>query len=349
MERQLNSLEVQLENEKHSHERTRAKNLQQEAEISTLVAKVEELQSELTKELRVKQQYERDHRQQTMEWENQRGVFEGKIETLRKQLRSTKDRLQEAQHDLLQKRTTVRNHDYEGAVPRSRMIPLQHPGPSADYQNGVTIATPGAVRVQEKVKRQSALPGDKSAFSITPFLNRTGAHRASPSSSDLDNEEVNQAMTDIHSPLKARITHDPSGLNSSPMNQPALTRRVDNGEKAKSKAPQGKTSNESKRSINRPDEKVPLKEADEYPDLSTDQVQTKIKKRKLGAQRDRNLFEDDEEEIPERKKPGRKVGLGAGRTSVLATAQISGALVGDRQPRALGFGGFSPLKRDRKR
>ena len=71
MERLLNSLEVQLENEKHSHERTRAKNLQQETEISTLVAKVEELQGELTRELRAKQQYERDNRQQALEWENQ--------------------------------------------------------------------------------------------------------------------------------------------------------------------------------------------------------------------------------------------------------------------------------------
>ncbi|KAJ6092888.1 hypothetical protein N7486_008177 [Penicillium sp. IBT 16267x] len=348
MERQLNSLEVQLENEKHSHERTRAKNLQQEMEISTLIAKVEELQGELAGELRAKQQYERDNRQQTMEWENQRGVLEGKVETLRKQLRSTKDKLQEAQHDLQQKRTTVWKHDNESANPRSRVIPLQHSGPSADYQNGVTIATPGAVRVQEKIQRQLALPGDKSAFSITPFLNRTGAHRASPSSSDLDNEEVSQAMTDIQ-PLRARIAHDPNGLDSSPMDQPDSIQRIDNGEKLKSKARKAKAANEPKRSINRLDEKVPLKEADEYLDPSTDQGQTKMKKRKLGAQRDRSLFEDDEEEILERRKPGRKVGLGAGRTSVLATAQISGALVGDRPPRALGFGGFSPLKRDRKR
>ncbi|KAJ5536806.1 hypothetical protein N7513_009992 [Penicillium frequentans] len=349
MERLLNSLEVQLENEKHSHERTRAKNLQQETEISTLVAKVEELQGELTRELRAKQQYERDNRQQALEWENQRGALEGKIETLRKQLRSTKDKVQEAQHDLQQKRTTVRNHVTEGTDPRSRMIPLQRPGPSADYQNGVTIATPGAVRVQEKVKRQSALPGDKSAFSITPFLNRTGAHQASPSSSDLDNEEVNQAMADIHSPLRARITHDPSGLDSSPMDQPDLIRRIDNGEKASSKIRQGKATNEPKRSIKRPDEKLPLREVDAYPDLSTDHGQIKTKKRKLGAQRDRTLFEDDEEEVLERRKPGRKVGLGAGRISVLANAQVSGAPVGDRPPRALGFGGFSPLKRDRKR
>ncbi|KAJ5672430.1 hypothetical protein N7507_001557 [Penicillium longicatenatum] len=324
MERQLNSLEVQLENEKNSHERTRAKNLQQRAEISTLVAKVEELQGELTREMRVKQQYERDNRQQTMEWENQRGLLESKIETLRKQLRSTKDKLQETQHDLQQKRISTRNHDSESTDPQSRMIPLQRPGPSADYQNGVTIATPGAVRVQEKVNRQSALPGDKSAFSITPFLNRNGGHHVSPSSSDLDNE-FSQTMTDIQSPLRARTTHEPTKL----------------------KARQGKVASQPKISLNRPDEKVPLKEVDE-PDLSTDQGQTKTKKRKLGTQRDRNFFGDDEEEILERRKPGRKVGLGVGRTLVLATAQISGAPVSDR-PRALGFGGFSPLKRDRKR
>ncbi|KAJ5918675.1 hypothetical protein N7466_010667 [Penicillium verhagenii] len=349
LERQLNSLDAQLENEKLSHERTRAKNLQQVSEISTLVKKVEELQGELTRELRVKQQYERDNRHQNMEWDNQRGVLEGKVETLRKQLRSTKDKLLETQHDLQQKRTAVRNHDRESSDPGSRAIPLQRPGPSADYQNGVTIATPGAVRVHEKIKKPSALPGEKSAFSITPFLNRTGAHRASPASSDLDNEEVNQAMTDSHSPTRARITHDPRGIDTSLVDRSSSARRPENEERARSKPRQGNLANESKRSFNRTDEKVPLKEADEYEDPSTDQGQTKLKKRKLGGQRDRTLFEEDEEEIIERRKPGRKLGLGTGRTSVLATTQISAAPVGDKPSRALGFGGFSPLKRDRKR
>ncbi|KAJ5647544.1 hypothetical protein N7490_003916 [Penicillium lividum] len=349
MERHLNSLEVQLESEKNSHERTRAKNLQQVTEISTLVVRVEELQGELARELRARQQHERESRQQSTDWDNQRVVLEGKMETLRKQLRSTKDKLQETQHNLEQKLTHVRNHDSEGSEPRSRMVPLQRPGPSADYHNGVTIATPGAVRVQEKVKRQSALPGDKSAFSITPFLNRTGPHQASPASSDLDDEEVNRAMTDSHSPLRARTAHDPSGLDSFPTDQPNSTQRPDDGEKAKPKPRRGKATNEPKKNINRPDEQASLKDVEEYQHLSTDQVQTKPKKRKLGAQRDRTLFEDDEEEVLERKKPGRKLGLGAARTSVLTTAQFSSASVGDKPPRALGFGGFSPLKRDRKR
>ncbi|KAJ5585350.1 uncharacterized protein N7459_005150 [Penicillium hispanicum] len=355
MERQLNSLEVQIENEKNSHERTRAKSSQQAAEINKLSTKVEELQATLARELRANQQYERDSRQQNEGWNSQRESLEGKIESLRKQLRTTKDKLQEAQHDLQQRRSNVKSSDGDGSESQSRAVPLQRPGPSADYHSGVTIATPGAVRVQEKVKRQSALPGDKSAFSITPFLNRTGAPMDSPILSEVDEDEINEAMKGDSTSLgKARVANESVGSGLSPDDLPASVRNPPAKlSKPKPKAREGKPAtsglaNELKKPASRPDTKVPLRDPDDLEDSIVEQGQSKPKKRKLGAQRDRNLFEDeDEEDMLEIRKPGRKLPLGAGRSSVLATTQQSGPLTG--KPRNLGFGGFSPLKRDRKR
>lgn len=361
MDRQLYSLEVQLENEKHAHERARAKIAQQAVEIDRLSAQVDELQTELTRELRAKQQHERDSRQQSTGWESQRSVLEGKVETLKKQLRSAKDKLQETQQELQQKRSDARKNEGDGTESRSRVVPLQRPGPSAEYHNGVTIATPGAVRVQGKIQRQSALPGDKSAFSITPFLNRTGGPRNSPSSSEAEEEPMDVTLDESNASFrKARAIDEPNGNDAA---------RNDRFGPARVSPPEAKVGNTKPQARERkpaasgpmngakkPGKRSNGKELADAPDDSIDpfieQGQAKPKKRKLGTQRDRSLFEEEEEEdgVLESRKPGRKVGLGAGRNSVLATTTMASTSTGG--PRALGFGGaggFSPLKRDRKR
>lgn len=355
MERQLKSLEVELENEKHAHERTRAKSAQQAAEIDRLSARIDDLQSELTSELRAKQQHERETQQQNVGWESQRSVLEGKVETLKKQLRSAKDKLQETQQEVQQRRIpTSMNNEGDGTESRSRVVPLQRPGPTADYHSGVTIATPGAVRVKEKSQKQSALPGEKSAFSITPFLNRTGGPKDSSSSSEAEEDPMDITLDESNASFRrARAIDEPNGIDA------ALNDRPDPTEVPPPKARAGKTKTKARDGKPAAPRRTngSKKPGIEHADMSDDAIdpfieqgQTKPRKRKLGTQRDRNLFEEEEEEdMLESRKPGRKAGLGAGRNSVLATTTISSTAAGDRGSRALGFGGFSPLKRDRKR
>jgi len=340
LERQLNSLEVQLEKEQNAHERTRVKGSQQAVEIDKLSARIEALESELARELRAKQQSDHDTRQQNQGWESQRSVLEGKIETLKKQLRNAKDKLQEARQELQQRRTDPRI-ETETSESRIKTVPLQGPGPGSDRQSGVTIATPGAVRFHDKLNRKSALPGEKSVFSITPFLNRTRDVGDSPMSSDIEEQGVRKTKNDAK-PVSRKTSlaeeHDSSEKHDAPAR--AL----------QSKSTKGKsTTREEKpatKATSKPTSKAASKislEEDEEQEPAVDQGQAKNKRRKLGAQRERSLFEEEEEEERELelRKPGRKLGLGAGRSSILATSQLPGA--------GRGFGAFSPLKRDRKR
>ncbi|CAI7568255.1 unnamed protein product [Penicillium pancosmium] len=351
LERQLNSLEVQLENEKNSHDRTRSKSSQQAAEIGRLSVRIEELESNLARELRAKQQSDHDNRQQNTGWESQRSALETRIETLKKQLRTAKDKLQEAQNELQHRRNNVRIEN-ETSEPRSRTVPLQRPGPGgSDYQGGVTISTPGAVRVQDKLKRQSALPGDKSAFSITPYLNRTKNSGGSPSSSDVEEEQPKRAKQQAKAKdaiktvsRKPSIAEEPPAERASLEDRGSSTRVPSKTAKGKSRAQEGKPAS-------RPAPKPIVEEDSDELESSLDQGQAKTKRRKLGAQRERSLFEDDEDEGElDMRKPGRMLGLGGGRSSILATTtQKSGA---SGIPRNLGFAapmGFSPLKKDRKR
>ncbi|CEJ62424.1 hypothetical protein PMG11_10923 [Penicillium brasilianum] len=357
MERQLNAVELQLENEKNSHERTRVKISEQATQITSLSTKIEELQNELARGQRENKHRERDDQQQNAGWEKERSVLEGKIETLRKQLRSTKDKLQEAQHDLQRRRSNARSNEVDDGEAGSRRVPLQRPGPSAESHGvGMIIATPGAVRVQEKPKRQSALPGDKSAFSITPFLNRTGpAPRDTPISSDMDEDEVKQAIKQSRAALrKPSVVDESKNRDSSPGEQlPAKAQSTTAKSRARTAKPAtSKVARELNQPASRPTSKVSL-DAPEEPsnDPPPEQGQAKTKRRKLGAQRERSLFEDeDDEDILGLRKP-RKLALGGGRQSVLA-APLSTSSGGDILARGGGFGAaraFSPLKRDRMR
>lgn len=341
LERQLNSLEVQLENERNAHERTRAKGSQQAVEIDKLSARIEVLESDLARELRAKQQSGHDSRHQNQEWENQRSVLEGKIETLKKQLRNAKDKLQETREELQQRRTEPRI-ETETSEPRSKTVPLQRPGPESNRPSGVTIATPGAVRFHDKLNRKSALPGDKSVFSITPFLNRTKDVGDSPMSSDVDEQEVRKAKNDTKPvPRKTSLAKE----HESPEEGVAPARAV------QSKAAKGKSTTRedkpatkatSKATTSKATSKIPLEE-DEEQEPTVEQGQAKIKRRKLGAQRERPLFEEEEEEEGLGLGKPRKLGLGGGRTSIFAGSQLPKA------GGAGGFGAFSPLKKDRKR
>ncbi|CAI7639120.1 unnamed protein product [Penicillium glandicola] len=354
LERQINSLELQLDNEKHAHERTQAKGLQQMTEIAQLSARVEELRNELARELKAKQLQERDYHHQNSVWANQRANFEERIDSLKQLLRSTKDKLQEVQIEIQQRRS-LKSHVGNDAESSSRTVPLQRPGPSGHA--GVTIATPGAVRVQEKLKRDSAVPGDKSAFSITPFLNRTGAPSDSPMSSVGDEDEI---LGDTDTPIGLLSKHsavgEPKRIGSALRRQLSPTEdRIPIAKSTKPRAREGAMSvsapeKEAKKPTHRLDRRVPPTEIDELHE-QFEHEQAKPKKRKLGGQRDRSLFEEEDEEEPHlNKKFGRKLAIGNGRASTLGSkTQASTSSL----PRALGLGtvpmGFSPLKKDRKR
>ncbi|KAJ5341932.1 hypothetical protein N7541_011056 [Penicillium brevicompactum] len=346
LERLTTSLEAQLDDEKHAHQRTQTKVAQQTTEVSNLSARIDELRKEFAGELRAKQQQEREYHQQSSGWDSQRAVLEGKVDSLNKQLRASKTKLQEVQAEL-QQRGSAKTHTANISEP-PRTVPLQRPGSSArpSSHSGVEIATPGAVRVQSKVKKDTALPGDKSSFSITPFLNRTGGGLAdSPMSSVAGDDDIgHDGAADAPTPLetlKGNRNGEPKRMGS------ALRRQLSPGQdrnpiaktvkpKAREPAapappPARAAPTKERISVNR---MVSAIEEDEMYDNFAEE-QTKPKKRKLGGQRDRSLFEDDEEDLNLFKTAARK-------GSALSKGPIAASKFGAPM-------GFSPLKRDRKR
>ena len=358
LERQLNTLEVQLEDEKRTRERAQARKIERDQEIAILSSQLEKARKELSETLKAIEKQEHNTQQQSLKWRTQRDDLESKIETLNRNLRSTKDQLQEA-HKLQQRRSNATADKSNEAGSRPRAIAPQRS--TTHFNPGMTIATPGAVKTHERIKQPSALPGDKSVFSITPYLSRTGGPPDASVSSDDDIDELGAVnMEEITMSPSKHVLLDEDKSHDSRLEGQAIPDKDLPRKTAKQKSNTHQlTSNKlkTKESSTKPSGHIDSDDQLEGP--SGLHLQTashgpgKPKKRKLGTQRDRNLFEEEEEdELHENRKPGRKLALGTGRNPVLnsfkqPTASTSGNLPGNR-----GFGGFqafSPLKRDKKR
>ncbi|OAL38506.1 hypothetical protein AYO20_02155 [Fonsecaea nubica] len=176
LQREVSSLQVELETEKRTVQRLKAQEKSSSLEDSELMAEVESLRKELAKIQRDAQKTERESRKRTSDWENEKEVLEGKLDAFRNKLRSTKDQLKEAQDEIekLQAAQMAQSSELTKARlkgsgtttnPRKRNV--------ARFDPDMTIGTPGHGGHAAKKPRISVNVGDKSNFSITPFLNRT--------------------------------------------------------------------------------------------------------------------------------------------------------------------------------
>lgn len=328
LERQLNSLEVQLENERRAFERIKAES--RAANDTKTQEKLEKLQAELDKEVAERSRLEKEQQEKTTEWESQKKALEEKLQTLRKQLRTTKDKLKEAQESMEQPSIITRADRTSQTGSRTQTVPLRTSG---GFDPDMAIATPGAPKVANPVKRASAAPGDKSTFSITPYLNRTQNTLEAPSSSD--HEEHAGAQSDderpAQKPRRRRSGSDDegtAGANDRP-EQPAPQPKK---RQAKSTKPI--------RQINTDEGEDPAltKKA------TVAEGKQPVKKRKiLGAQRERVLLDEDEEEGDGLADVGglrdRRLGQGV---SLGRPALAKSSLTFDTSS------GFSPLKRAKR-
>ncbi|KAL1962192.1 hypothetical protein VTN77DRAFT_9913 [Rasamsonia byssochlamydoides] len=342
LERQLNSLEVQIENERRAFERARLNDLKQEEEEMRLRSELEKIQTQMAKEISERRRLERENHERTLEWEGQKKLLEDKLETLRKKLRSTKDRLKEAQNESQKPPIVLTKDRTSEAGSRAQRISLNRA--TSGFDPDMTIATPGAVQATGKIKRSSALPGDKSSFSITPYLRRTNTAPDSPASS-IDGEEGgyetreapdNDIDSDNNSNVKSEAGHAKPAIAS------AIRDSTDHDDVGRLNELSGTKSTAAPVRFSGSSEGIEPTIPNAPVNTLSMQGRQKQKKRKLlGSQREKTLF-DEEDEKPERGRKDKR--LASGQNLAINHSQFfSGS--------SRGFGGsseFSPLKRGKR-
>jgi len=144
------------------------------AEGERMKGKMEELRKELSTEKKERQKVEKAFEKEKAAWETQKSILDDKLSQFRTKLRSTKEQLKEKEAQLGNVKL----------APSANSVPISKPQPSNPKKrvaaqmdsDASQLGTPGngmPAKRGKKVGAAGAIPGEKSNFSITPFLNRT--------------------------------------------------------------------------------------------------------------------------------------------------------------------------------
>ena len=381
LQRQLSTIQVELENEKRSTQRALSREENKQGRDAELEAQIDSLQADLSRERRERQKAEREAQKVSTEFDGKKTVLESRLDAFRNKLRMTKEQLKETQEELQNARANIRtqtatNTGMEATIeatrnPRKRSL--------AQFDTDAAIGTPGILPAAKKSKRGSTLPGDKSTFSITPFLNKTiSVALESPlleqSTAETEqgvegnNDQAESVPTLVVSPsaqaakksvkkeskknaapkkpavpaaAKVASSDNTSVASRRPKITPALE-QVQEEDNDESLPP----ANQESMPSDEPIVKSKIKIVDMKDRASEEPTFIKKKRKLLGGGPAKTLFDDDDGELVkggDRGLFGGAKGFGSfGRP--LGNPKLGGRLGSS----VSGFGAFSPLKKDRK-
>lgn len=386
-EKALDKAQSELETEKRNSKRAHAQLNKTNAQDTELDAQAEELREELSREKRERERAEKAIQKSQMEWEAQRALLDEKLNSFRTKLRSTKEKLKERDAELAAVQAAAAAHMTK---PDEAMKAAKNPrkrGAGQMDPDATTLGTPGDGVPAKRAKRAvSAAPGEKSMFSITPFLNRT-ASVAADRPEEQDQEDANdqddgeEALDAENTPsaaikkvAKKDVAPKPKPLAPASTNKantkPAPPRKKtaiptlekvaeedaeENGDKQtksdeqakENEAPTDAAASKIDLVPKLKPKAVPRKSLMSFATFNEEPAPEKKKKRKLlGGGLGKTLFDEVEDAMPVKPIPGK--GLFAAR------ALGKGSLLGKGAAIKSGFTTtedgfqFSPLKRDRK-
>ena len=194
LQRQLSTVQVELETEKRATQRALQKEAKTLAEDAKHESRMESLQSNLAKERRERQRLDHEAQKASSESENRISTLESRLDAFRNKLKYTKEQLKDAQTSL--QTLQASNHSKSSrpstsAKPNMSLAANPHKRAAAQIDADTIIGTPGDHPATKKSKHGSTSFGEKSTFSITPFLNRAVgvASEAPPPDNDSGNDE----------------------------------------------------------------------------------------------------------------------------------------------------------------
>lgn len=349
--------------------------------------KLEVMQQDLAREKKEAEKFRKEAEKERKTMETQHTILESKLEQFRTKLRCTKDTLKETQAELTEAKTIAVKAS-KSKLQAGAPVKESKKRAASRMEDDTAIGTPdgGIVRKRQTAKKGRAdqtMLGEKSTFSITPFLNRTmsvapdspGNGENSPAVAKVNRNQVQEIP-------EAPVEED-DDVEEQEEEEEAPTPKLKGKKKVveKSDAPErpilaeGRPNVKARKPAFKP--RVPSKlsqvteeENEENAALDNDMPPPKIftaedfskpaetrpskptvvdgaaakKKRKLG---DGKTVFDNEDDGEAPKRPA-KITLGASRLLTKGgLAGPKGGLKGGLAA-ASGFGGFSPLKKDKR-
>lgn len=179
--------------------RLKARETKLQDDDAKLESRLESMQAELIKERRLREKSERDLQKATTDLENKKTTLESRLEAFRNKLRVTKDQLKATETQLEKAKKTTRISDRPISVGLAENNGKNAMKRSSFQMDESMIGTPGDLPARKKNK-SSVFPGDKSTFSITPFLNRSTILHPDDQPKDNCDSENEDEISACHEP-----------------------------------------------------------------------------------------------------------------------------------------------------
>ncbi|KAI9764387.1 MAG: hypothetical protein M1835_007594 [Candelina submexicana] len=369
----------ELDAERRATQRALGKERMVQETDKHLETQIEDLRKDLVKEKRERERADKDAKSLSAQSEGQKAVLESKLEAFRNKLRTTKEQLKDTQAELQEAQAAAVVAKARSGGNDHTEKPTKNPRKrtAAQLDKTAAIGTPGEAVPKRRGKRASTLPGDKSTFSITPFLNRTSVAPDSPQGVQTFSESQDEKhYTAVAEPRDARKLEASASPTAAPRRK-SVKPRADDQQASKegvlSVAKTGKSNAKAPPARRKPAvpalEKVAEEEDDENIDptqapvpvrsileqpteletatpMKNEEFEIKRKKRKLlGGGPGKTLFDEDDAEstkVPVKGLFGNKGVAALGKGGLMGSKNNLKSGLGG------GFGNFSPLKKDRK-
>lgn len=180
LQRQVDSLEVELENERRAQRRTQARD---EGTLDELRNRAQAAEERLAAQQQEQEKVRRRHDKLLSEAHGQRDRLEERVATMRMKTKEALVHLDTTKHELAQCQAELEL--VKGAIPKTKVAaePIARKARKRIVDDPsfaeITIQTPGdgydAIhRPAKKRGVEQSVLGEKSAFSVTPYLNRNG-------------------------------------------------------------------------------------------------------------------------------------------------------------------------------
>jgi len=180
LQRQLDSLEVELAAERRSKQKNSAKDSGNEAD-EALRRKVNELEKSLAAEKKETARVRKEAERAAAEFAGKQELLEQRLDMMKSKLRDTQDELKRRRAELAQtKDATIAIPEPTQTLSLTQPLTRRKRRANEITVDDVTVHTPDkleskAARAAKKRAVVHAAVGEKSHFSITPFLNKTAA------------------------------------------------------------------------------------------------------------------------------------------------------------------------------
>ena len=378
---EIEELRQELEQERHA--RQKAEKASKKG-TQTDNSQSEEIKKALEEEKRERKKQEKEYTKTLAELQGRNTVLDDKLSAFREKLRTTKEKLKEKEAELDRvDRAQTAPPTKAAAATTTKPAKTGRKRLAATAEPETNLGTPGDGFPAKKAKRgtSAAAVGDTSAFSLTPFLNRTGSVvPASPIVEEEEDATAQQEATPTALPKKAsKKIAQPKVKALAPAPSNKANAKVAGRKKAAapvlemvSEEASVMSHSQSKDDSENAPVMVPLKDSDDGPSTKTKPVVPKFKprkslmsfatfaeepaaekkkKRKLGASAGKTLFDaEDGEDVAPLKPVGVSKGLFAARA-------LGKSVLGKQGQRPISGGfnmlseeafAFSPLKKDRR-